>query len=118
MNRRQFLKLGSAAAITLSAASYIPTTFAVEKAKRVGLIGTGWYGKADLLRLIQVAPVEVVSLCDVDKHMLAEAADLVATRQASKEEAAHLWRLSRDAQGARPRHRADRAAGPLARACR
>jgi predicted dehydrogenase len=84
MNRRQFLKLGSAAAAALSAASYIPTTFAVEKSKRVGLIGTGWYGKADLLRLIQVAPVEVVSLCDVDKRMLAEAADLVATRQASK----------------------------------
>src|SRR6185369_13341190 len=46
--------------------------------------GTGWYGKCDLFRLIQVAPVEVVSLCDVDKRMLAEAADMVATRQASK----------------------------------
>jgi predicted dehydrogenase len=84
MNRRQFLKLGSAAGVALSAASYIPTTFAAEKSKRVGLIGAGWYGKADLLRLIQVAPVEVVSLCDVDKRMLADAADLVATRQASK----------------------------------
>ena len=31
--------------------------------KRVGLIGTGWYGKADLMRLIQIAPVDVVSLC-------------------------------------------------------
>src|SRR6266487_3140984 len=84
MNRRQFLKLSSAAAVALSAASYLPTTFAVEKTKRVGLIGTGWYGKADLLRLIQVAPVEVVSLCDVDKRMLADAADRVALRQASK----------------------------------
>ncbi len=61
MNRRQFLKLGPAAAVALSAASYIPTTFAAEKSKRVGLIGTGWYGKADLLRLIQVAPVDVAS---------------------------------------------------------
>jgi predicted dehydrogenase len=52
-------------------------------AKRVGLIGTGWYGKIDLLRLIQVAPVEVVSLCDVDSHMLSEAADIVQSRQAS-----------------------------------
>jgi predicted dehydrogenase len=51
--------------------------------KRVGLIGTGWYGKADLFRLIQVAPVEVVSLCDVDKRMLADAAEQVAARQAS-----------------------------------
>ena len=38
----------------------------------------------DLLRLIQVAPVEVVSLCDVDKQMLAEAAEIVAARQLSK----------------------------------
>jgi predicted dehydrogenase len=51
---------------------------------RVGLIGTGWYGKADLFRLIQVAPVEVVSLCDVDRRMLADAAEMTATRQASK----------------------------------
>ncbi|HWF20196.1 MAG TPA: Gfo/Idh/MocA family oxidoreductase, partial [Verrucomicrobiae bacterium] len=59
------------------------TEFADQK-KRVGLIGCGWYGKTDLLRLIQVAPVEVVSLCDVDKNMLAGAADIVASRQLSK----------------------------------
>jgi predicted dehydrogenase len=37
-----------------------------------------------LLRLIQVAPVEVVSLCDVDGKLLAEAAEIVAGRQKSK----------------------------------
>ena len=57
--------------------------FADQK-KRVGLIGCGWYGKVDLLRLIQVAPVEVVSLCDVDKQMLAGAVEIVSARQASK----------------------------------
>jgi predicted dehydrogenase len=50
----------------------------------VGLIGTGWYGKCDLWRLVQVAPVEIVSLCDVDKRMLAAAAEMAATRQLSK----------------------------------
>jgi predicted dehydrogenase len=85
MNRRKFLKLSSTAAAALSAVSYVPTTFAAaEKAKRVGLIGSGWYGKCDLFRLIQVSPVEVVSLCDVDKQMLSNAADMVAERQASK----------------------------------
>ena len=78
MNRRQFLKLGSAAAVALSAARYVPTTFAAEKAKRVGLIGSGWYGKADLLRLIQGAPGGVVSLCVVDSRWLAVAAEGVA----------------------------------------
>lgn len=82
MNRRQFLRSGAA----LLAASSLPS-FAVDFAdqrKRVGLIGCGWYGKTDLFRLIQVAPVDVVSLCDVDKVMLADAAEQVAGRQASK----------------------------------
>ena len=78
MNRRQFLYTG-AAGLGLSALD-----FAQQKPLRVGLIGTGWYGKTDLLRLIQVSPVEVVSLCDVDRNMLADAAELVSARQASK----------------------------------
>src|SRR5438477_3417669 len=76
MDRRQFL-------LSLAAASSA-LAFDDQKRRRVGLIGCGWYGKADLFRLIQVAPVEVVSLCDVDKQMLSNAADMVATRQASR----------------------------------
>jgi predicted dehydrogenase len=82
MNRRQFLHAGAAGVAFSQSASY--AAFADKKPPRVGLIGCGWYGKVDLLRLIQVAPVEVVSLCDVDKQMLAEAADIVAGRQKSK----------------------------------
>jgi predicted dehydrogenase len=84
MNRRQFLRTGAAA---VAASAFARPSFAVDFAdqhKRVGLIGCGWYGKCDLFRLIQVAPVEVVSLCDVDKLMLADAAGQVAARQASK----------------------------------
>ena len=83
MNRRDFLRAGAAG---LAAAAMAPRglAFAADRPKRVGLIGSGWYGKIDLLRLIQVAPVEVVSLCDVDRRMLADAADMVAARQASK----------------------------------
>ena len=79
MNRRQFLGAG-AAGLALSQAA----AFAEGKPPRVGLIGCGWYGKVDLLRLIQVAPVDVVSLCDVDKKMLADAANIVSVRQQSK----------------------------------
>ena len=81
MNRREFMQVAAAGIAAGSAGEYL---FAQEKRRRVGLIGCGWYGKIDLLRLIQVAPVEVVSLCDVDKQMLADAADIVASRQASK----------------------------------
>lgn len=85
MNRRNFLQTAG-----LAAAPFILTRkslFAEEvsdKKHRVGLIGSGWYGKCDLLRLIQVSPVDVVSLCDVDSVMLKEAGDLVASRQVSK----------------------------------
>ena len=83
IDRRKFLAsgLGSAAAWTTLNGNVFAA--ANEPPLRVGLIGSGWYGKTDLLHLIQVAPVEVVGLCDVDKKMLAEAAELVATRQAS-----------------------------------
>jgi predicted dehydrogenase len=81
MNRRQFLQ-ASAAGLLLAGRGYADEF--EDRKLRVGLIGSGWYGKLDLFRLIQVAPVEVVSLCDVDKRMLAEAAALVAQRQASK----------------------------------
>ena len=75
MNRRAFLQ-GGLAAWALSAAD-LPS-------KRVGLIGCGWYGKSDIFRLLQVAPVEIVSLCDVDRKMMADCAEMVATRQSSK----------------------------------
>ena len=85
MNRREFLQAGSAAAgLTLSLEGENASAGITRQAKRVGLIGCGWYGKCDLFRLIQVSPVEVVSLCDVDKKMLADAAIQVASRQASK----------------------------------
>jgi predicted dehydrogenase len=82
MYRRDFLKQ-SAAALAVSRLPRFAEQLA-DTPKRVALIGTGWYGKTDLLRLVQVAPVNVVSLCDVDTRMLADAADLVATRQVSK----------------------------------
>jgi len=83
MNRRQFLEIAGAAAAAGALKAYAGE-FDDQKRRRVGLIGCGWYGKIDLLRLIQVSPVDVVSLCDVDSNMLAEAATIVSTRQLSK----------------------------------
>jgi predicted dehydrogenase len=83
MNRRRFLKL-SAASLALATTADFAAAAAGEH-KRVGLIGSGWYGKCDLFRLIQVAPVEVVSICDVDKQMLSRAAEMIASRQVSKQ---------------------------------
>ena len=83
MNRRSFL-LSSAAGATLSAIARSAYAAPVARNRRVGLIGCGWYGKCDLTRLLQIEPVEVVSLCDVDRTMLAEAGEWFAARQVSK----------------------------------
>src|SRR5437870_3486072 len=83
INRRDFLKT-SALAVAGATLGGLDTVAEASKTYRVGLIGTGWYGKSDLFRLIQVAPVEVVSLCDVDKQMVAGAAEMVAGRQKSR----------------------------------
>ena len=84
INRRLFLK-GATASLALTAFGEAEGMELIypQKPLRVALIGTGWYGKSDLFRLIQVAPVEVIALCDVDKNMLKAAGDLVATRQKS-----------------------------------
>jgi predicted dehydrogenase len=82
MNRREFLQTS---ALGLAAAAKSPALeYDREKTRRVGLIGCGWYGKSDLFRLVQVSPIEIVSLCDVDKEMLSDAADMAASRQRSK----------------------------------
>ncbi len=83
MDRRCFLKAAAAGAAVSALGNY-PAVFAGASSKRVALIGCGWYGKSALFRLLQVAPVEVVALCDVDRNMLAEAARMIAERQASK----------------------------------
>ena len=69
MKRRQFLRTGGAAVAALSGFHRYAEALA-DARLRVGVIGTGWYGKCNLFRLLQVAPVEVVSLCDVDSAML------------------------------------------------
>ena len=80
INRRRFLQTASAS-LALSALGAYGVELVNQKPKRVGLIGTGWYGKSDLFRLIQVGPVEVISICDVDKNLVSEAATLVSQRQ-------------------------------------
>ena len=83
ISRRHFIK-GSAAALALSGFQASALSLLDQsKTYRVGVIGTGWYGKSDLFRLIQVAPIEVVALCDVDKKMLENAAMMTSKRQKS-----------------------------------
>ena len=83
MDRREFLRATAAGAALSTLGGYVPL-YAQGKTRRVGLIGTGWYGKSALFRLLQIEPVEVVAVCDVDKRMVTDAAEMIAARQKSK----------------------------------
>jgi predicted dehydrogenase len=82
ISRRRFLQTAAGGLALSTLGAYGADV--VQKPRRVGLIGAGWYGKSDLWRLVQVAPVDIVALCDPDKHMLAGAVEIAAQRQRSK----------------------------------
>jgi predicted dehydrogenase len=86
INRREFMKTTAAAtalaALPALGADALDLTHG--KTRRVGLIGAGWYGKSDLWRLAQVAPVEIVAMADPDQQMLAGAVEIAQQRQKSK----------------------------------
>jgi predicted dehydrogenase len=82
LSRRRFLQSASAFA-TFPALGGEALEIVNGKPKRVGLIGAGWYGQSDLWRLIQISPIEVVSLCDPDQQMLAGAVEIARQRQKS-----------------------------------
>lgn len=83
MDRRSFLTRSTLAASTATLIANQAYAAPNTTPRRVGLIGCGWYGKCDLLQLLNVEPVEVVSLCDVDSKLLEECADLMQSRQKS-----------------------------------
>lgn len=83
INRRKFLQGATASLALASFGASAMDLMHPSKPYRVGLIGTGWYGKSDLFRLIQVADVDVVALCDVDRNILSAAGQLVSQRQKS-----------------------------------
>lgn len=86
INRRRFIQ-GTTAALALTAiGANGMSILSNNKTLKVGLIGAGWYGKSDLFKLIQVAPINVIAICDVDKNHLTEAAKMISERQLSRKE--------------------------------
>ena len=79
-SRRSFLRNSASALAVSMLGPYALDITQRSKPWRVALIGTGWYGKSDLMRMSQVANIEVVGLCDVDENQLSEAAQLVKDR--------------------------------------
>lgn len=65
VSRRQII--GGAAATILTSGW---RAHAAPRPYRVGVIGSAWMGRCNLFALMQVAPVEVAALCDVDRLAL------------------------------------------------
>jgi predicted dehydrogenase len=80
INRRLFLKSATASLALATIGAHGMELVHPAKAYKVGLIGSGWYGKSDLFRLMQVTSADVVALCDVDRNMLGKAGELVKAR--------------------------------------
>lgn len=76
LNRRNFFR-ATAASLPLMGAR------AADPKRRVALVGSGWYGKNDLFRLVQVDDVEIVALCDPDSKSLAADQKTASTRHKS-----------------------------------
>ena len=82
-SRRSFIRNGASLLALASTRPWYREPWAIEPRRRVALIGTGWYGKSDLFRLMQVAPVEIVGLCDPDRNQMKEAVDRINQRRKS-----------------------------------
>lgn len=85
MNRRKFI--GSAVAGTLAMNGFMhrSATAGPSGSKlKLGLIGCGGYGMADVRAAFKVGGVEVIALCDVDSRHLEDSAKEVAEMQDSR----------------------------------
>ena len=83
INRRNFLKSSAALSALSALGKHGYDLIQSLNTLSVGVIGAGWYGKNDVLRLIQVADVEIKAIADVDSHMAEDAARIISQRQKS-----------------------------------
>ena len=95
---------GAAAVAALSSSAFAAET---PRPYRVGVIGVGWFGKLDLFSMMQIAPIEVVALADVDRNMVAEAADKVMQRTDSVRRPTHRPATYHDYRDMLARHHFD-----------
>ncbi|MBW7992765.1 MAG: Gfo/Idh/MocA family oxidoreductase [Planctomycetes bacterium] len=83
MNRRKFI--GATVAGTVGMTTMLYGGSEAGKAKlKVGLIGCGGYGMADVRAAFKVGGVEVIAICDIDSEHLKSSADKIEQTQGSR----------------------------------
>jgi predicted dehydrogenase len=78
LNRRDFIATGAA----LAAAPFVHAA-PQDRTWRTALIGSGWWGKNILKEAIEAKRSKIVALCDVDRTVLENAAELVKDQTGS-----------------------------------
>ncbi len=94
MNRRKFL--GTTVAGTVAMTSMLEA--AADKIK-IGLIGCGGYGMANMRAAFKVGGVEVIALCDIDSEHLKSSADRVEKMQGSRPKTFKQYKELLDTRG-------------------
>ncbi|MCP4609671.1 MAG: Gfo/Idh/MocA family oxidoreductase [Planctomycetes bacterium] len=83
MNRRKFIGATVAGTVGMTTMLYGDSEAGRDKLK-VGLIGCGGYGMADVRAAFKVGGVEVIAICDIDSEHLKSSADKIEQSQGSR----------------------------------
>jgi predicted dehydrogenase len=82
MNRKEFIKTSSMAAVSLAA---LPTenvfTHNTEEKVKLGIMGVGLRGQNHLELILSRKDVDVVAICDVDERMLKMAKEIISGKK-------------------------------------
>ena len=85
MNRRQFIERAVAGTVAMTSTVRGQSENNSGKQKiKIGLIGCGGYGMANIRNAFKAGGVEVVALCDIDSRHLKDSADKVEKMQDSR----------------------------------
>ena len=85
MNRRQFMERATAGTMAMVSAVHGQSEHNTGKRKiKIGLIGCGGYGMANIRNAFKAGGVEVVTLCDIDSQHLEDSADKIEQMQGSR----------------------------------
>jgi len=100
MNRRQFIERAVAGTVAMTGTVRGQSGNNTGKRKiKIGLIGCGGYGMANIRNAFKAGGVEIVALCDIDSRHLTDSADKVEKMQNSRPKTFKHYQQLLDASG-------------------
>jgi predicted dehydrogenase len=84
MNRRKFIEATVAGTIGMTSIIYGGSGDSGDKKLKLGLIGCGGYGNANIRAALKVGGAEIIAICDIDSEHLKNSADKIEASQGSR----------------------------------